>query len=38
MRPRKLLLHRREIDSLYGMVREKGLTIVPTRLYFKEAG
>src|SRR6478735_11659172 len=34
-RARKLLLHRREIDSLYGMVREKGLTIVPTRLYFK---
>jgi SsrA-binding protein len=35
-RTRKLLLHRREIDSLYGMVREKGLTIVPTRLYFKD--
>jgi SsrA-binding protein len=35
-RPRKLLLHRREIDSLYGMVREKGLTIVPLRLYFKD--
>ena len=35
-RPRKLLLHRREIDSLYGMVREKGLTLVPTRLYFKD--
>jgi SsrA-binding protein len=34
-RPRKLLLHRKEIDSLYGMVREKGLTLVPTRLYFK---
>jgi len=34
-RPRKLLLHRREIDSLYGKVREKGLTLVPTRLYFK---
>ena len=34
-RPRKLLLHRREIDSLYGSVREKGLTLVPTRLYFK---
>ena len=33
VRPRKLLLHRREIDSLYGMVREKGLTIVPTRLF-----
>src|SRR5574338_71280 len=34
-RPRKLLLHRREIDSLYGKVREQGLTLVPTRLYFK---
>ena len=29
MRARKLLLHRRQIDSLYGKVREKGLTIVP---------
>ncbi|MGH3002397.1 MAG: SsrA-binding protein SmpB [Gaiellaceae bacterium] len=36
MRPRKLLLHRREIDSLYGKVREKGLTVVPTKLYFKD--
>jgi SsrA-binding protein len=35
-RDRKLLLHRREIDSLSGNVREKGLTIVPTRLYFKD--
>ena len=35
-RPRKLLLHRREIDRLHGQVREKGLTLVPTRLYFKE--
>ena len=35
-RDRKLLLHRREIDSLYGEVREKGLTLVPTRLYFKD--
>ena len=34
-RDRKLLLHRREIDSLEGKVREKGLTLVPTRLYFK---
>lgn len=34
-RPRKLLLHRREIDSLRGKVQEKGLTLVPTRLYFK---
>lgn len=35
-RERKLLLHRSEIDSLYGKVREKGLTLVPTRLYFKD--
>jgi SsrA-binding protein len=34
-RDRKLLLHRREIDSLFGKVREKGLTLVPTKLYFK---
>jgi SsrA-binding protein len=34
-RSRKLLLHRREIDRLYGQVREKGLTLVPTKLYFK---
>ncbi len=35
-RDRKLLLHRREIDSLHGKVREKGLTLVPTRMYFKD--
>ena len=34
-RDRKLLLHSREIDELHGQVREKGHTIVPTRLYFK---
>jgi SsrA-binding protein len=34
-RDRKLLLHRREIDSLAEQVNEKGLTLVPTRLYFK---
>jgi SsrA-binding protein len=34
-RDRKLLLHRGEIDSLLGKVREKGLTLVPTKLYFK---
>jgi SsrA-binding protein len=33
-RPRKLLMHRREIEKLSGGTREKGLTIVPTRLYF----
>ena len=37
MRARKLLLHRREIDSLYGKIREKGLTLVPTRLYFTDS-
>jgi len=36
-RARKLLLHRREIDRLYGQLREKGLTLVPTRLYFKDS-
>ena len=36
-RPRKLLMHRREIDRLHGKTREKGLTIVPTRLYFKDS-
>jgi SsrA-binding protein len=34
-RPRKLLLHRREIERLIGKTAEKGLTIVPTRVYFK---
>ncbi len=34
-RDRKLLLHRREIDRLSSQVAEKGLTLVPTRLYFK---
>jgi SsrA-binding protein len=34
-RPRKLLLHRKELASLLGKVRERGLTLVPTRLYFK---
>jgi SsrA-binding protein len=35
-RDRKLLLKRREIDSLEGKVRERGYTLVPTRLYFKD--
>ena len=35
-RDRKLLLHRGEISSLYGKVREKGLTLVPTRMYWKD--
>jgi SsrA-binding protein len=35
-RDRKLLLHRKELDSLAGKVRERGLTLVPTRLYWKD--
>jgi len=34
-RPRKLLLHRREIERLASSVAEKGFTLVPTRLYFR---
>jgi SsrA-binding protein len=33
-RPRKLLVHKREIDRLMGQVKERGLTLVPTRIYF----
>ena len=36
LRDRKLLLHRGEIASLIGKVRERGFTLVPTRLYFKD--
>ena len=35
-RDRKLLLHRKEIASLIGKVQEKGYTLVPTKLYFKD--
>ena len=35
-RPRKLLLHRREIARLVARVQERGYTIVPTRLYLKD--
>ena len=37
-RSRKLLLHRREIDRLIGQTRERGLTLVPTRVYFSAGG
>jgi SsrA-binding protein len=33
-RPRKLLVHRRELDRLAGRIKERGLTLVPTRIYF----
>ncbi len=35
-RPRKLLLHRREIERLFSRIREEGLTLVPIQIYFKE--
>ena len=35
-RKRKLLLHRKEIDRLYGVMREKGYSCVPLKLYFKK--
>jgi len=37
-RPRKLLIHRRELDRLVGKIELKGLTLVPLRLYFNERG
>jgi SsrA-binding protein len=35
-RPRKLLLHKREIKRLIGKTQEKGLTLIPTRMYFMQ--
>ena len=35
LRPRKLLLHKRELKRLIGKVTERGFTLVPTRMYFK---
>lgn len=35
-RPRKLLLHKSELKRLYGKIREKGFTLVPVRVYFKQ--
>ena len=37
-RPRKLLLHRRQIDRLIGAVQREGRTIVPTKLYWNDKG
>lgn len=36
-RPRKLLLHRREIEKMIGKIGERGLTLVPTKVYFSGA-
>ena len=37
-RPRKLLLHKREIERLKGLLTRKGLTLVPTKIYFNNRG
>jgi len=37
LRPRKLLLHRKQIDSLTSKVLEKGFTLVPLKLYIKDS-
>jgi len=37
-RERKLLLHRREIKRLIGKIKEKGLTLVPTKVFFNDKG
>ncbi len=37
-RPRRLLLHRKQIDKLLGAVRRDGRTIVPTKLYWNDKG
>ena len=37
-RPRKLLLHRRQINKLIGAVEREGMTVVPLKLYFNEKG
>lgn len=36
VRPRKLLLHKKEINSLFGKVMQQGLTLVPLKVYFKK--
>ena len=38
VRPRKLLLHRREIGRLIGLIQRRGYTVVPLSLYFNPAG
>ena len=37
-RPRKLLVHRRELDHLLGSIRREGVTIVPLAIYFNDRG
>ena len=37
IRPRKLLMHKKEIMKLYGTIKQDGLTLVPLSLYFKDS-
>ena len=37
-RPRKLLLHKKEIERMIGTLTRKGLTLVPTKIYFNNKG
>ena len=37
-RPRKLLLHKKEIEKLYGYLTRKGFTIIPLKVYFNDRG
>ena len=37
LRPRKLLLHKYEINKLAGKIQEKGFTLIPTKVYFKDS-
>lgn len=37
-RPRKLLLNKREIKKIAGRIRQRGITVVPTKMYFNERG
>jgi SsrA-binding protein len=38
LRPRKLLLHQKEINQLIGKTQQKGLTLIPLRIYFSQRG
>ena len=37
MRPRKLLMHKKEINRLYGTLKQEGLSLIPLSLYFKDS-
>ncbi len=37
MRPRRLLMHKKEIMRLFGIIKQQGLTLIPLNLYFKDS-